>query len=196
MVEERLRAGRAPKAKHSLAVRTGGNRRAAVLALAVIVLIVVISTATGLLVSRQASSGSPPALAQNATPAGRASSPVATAPESDPAPAPRAATTEGDATGAGPRQAVAIELEPSSDSAEAFETVRLEGSYPAGGNTYLRVQRWEGGRWLNFPLPTKTDQSGRFTAYVELGQPGQYRLRVADPESGVESEPFVLVVRP
>jgi hypothetical protein len=59
----------------------------------------------------------------------------------------------------------------------------------------LQVQRWEGGEWLSFPLPTKTDQSGQFTAFVELGQPGRYRLRVLDPDSGVRSKTFVLVIR-
>jgi hypothetical protein len=43
-------------------------------------------------------------------------------------------------------------------------------------------------------VPTKTDQSGQFTAHVELGQPGPYRLRVLDPDSGVTSKPFVLVI--
>jgi hypothetical protein len=59
----------------------------------------------------------------------------------------------------------------------------------------LRVQRWEGGRWLAFPLPTRTDQSGQFTTYVEFGQPGRYRLRVLEPNSGVTSKPFVLVIK-
>ena len=54
-------------------------------------------------------------------------------------------------------------------------------------DTFLRVQRWEGGKWLAFPLPTKTDQSGQFTAYVEFGQPGRYQLRILDPGSGVTS---------
>ena len=62
-------------------------------------------------------------------------------------------------------------------------------------DTFLRVQRWEEGKWLAFPVPTKTDQSGRFTAYVEFGQPGRYRVRVLDPDSGVTSEPFVLVIK-
>jgi hypothetical protein len=48
---------------------------------------------------------------------------------------------------------------------------------------------------VDFPLPTKTDQSGRFTAYVEFGKPGRYRLRVLDPDSGVTSQLFVLVVK-
>ena len=37
-------------------------------------------------------------------------------------------------------------------------------------------------------------QSGQFTAFVELGQPGRYRLRVVDPDSGVTSKTFVLVI--
>ena len=43
------------------------------------------------------------------------------------------------------------------------------------------MQRWEGGKWLDFPLPTKTDQSGQFTTYVELGQPGRYGFARAGP---------------
>jgi phospholipase C len=81
-----------------------------------------------------------------------------------------------------------------SNSARPFQTVRIDGTYRSGPNTFMRVQRWEGGKWLDFPLPTKTDQSGQFTAYVELGQPGRYRLRVVHPDSGVTSKPFVLVI--
>jgi hypothetical protein len=87
-----------------------------------------------------------------------------------------------------------IQLEDLADSARPFQTVRIQGTYRGGAGTFLSVQRWEGGKWLAFPLPTKTDQSGRFTAYVELGQPGRYRLRVLDPESGVTSKPFVLAI--
>jgi hypothetical protein len=56
------------------------------------------------------------------------------------------------------------------------------------------VQRWEGGGWLAFPVPTKTDRSGQFTAFIEFGQPGRYRLRVLDPGSGLTSKPFVVVI--
>ena len=58
--------------------------------------------------------------------------------------------------------------------------------------TFLRVQRWEAGKWLDFPLPTKTDQSGQFVTQAEFGQPGRYRLRVLDPDSGVT---FVVVIK-
>jgi hypothetical protein len=87
-----------------------------------------------------------------------------------------------------------IQLEALSGSASPMEAVRIQGRYRGGARTFLRVQRWEGGKWLDFPVPTKTDRSGQFTTYVELGQPGRYTLRVLDPDSGVASKPFVLVI--
>ena len=88
-----------------------------------------------------------------------------------------------------------IQLEDLPNTARAFETVRIHGRYRDGADTFLQVQRRERGKWLAFPLPTKTDQSGRFTAYVEFGQPGRYRLRLLDPGSGVTSKPFVIVIK-
>jgi hypothetical protein len=92
------------------------------------------------------------------------------------------------------REESTIQLEDLPDTARPFEAVRIQGTYDGGADTFLRVERWEGGKWLAFPVPTKTDQSGRFTAHVEFGQPGRYRLRVRDPDSGVTSKPFVLVI--
>ena len=86
-------------------------------------------------------------------------------------------------------------MEAPADSAKPFQTVPIPGQYHGGADTFLRVQRWEGNRWRAFPLPAKTDQSGQFTAYVELGQPGLYWLRVLDPGSGVKSKPFLLVIK-
>src|SRR5215212_11813403 len=87
-----------------------------------------------------------------------------------------------------------IQVKGSAASARPFQTVRIEGEYPRGADTYLRVQRWDEGEWLAFPIPTKTDQSGQFTAYVELGQPGRYPLRVLDPDSGTTSKTFVILI--
>jgi hypothetical protein len=92
------------------------------------------------------------------------------------------------------RQEPTIQLEDLADPARPFQTVRIEGTYRSGPDRFLQVQRWEGGEWLAFPVPTKTDKSGKFTAYVELGQPGRYRLRVLDPDSGLTSKPFVVVI--
>ena len=88
-----------------------------------------------------------------------------------------------------------IQLEDLAASARPFEAVRIQGTYRGGAGTFLRVQRWEGDKWLDFPLPTKTDQSGQFITQAEFGQPGSYRLRVLDPDSGVTSEPFVVVIK-
>jgi hypothetical protein len=85
-------------------------------------------------------------------------------------------------------------LEDLSGSAMPLEAVRIQGTYRGGAGTFLRLQRWEGDKWLDFPLPTKTDESGRFVTQAEFGQPGQYRLRVLDPDSGVTSKSFVIVV--
>jgi len=88
-----------------------------------------------------------------------------------------------------------IQLEDLSGSAMPLEAVRIQGTYRGGAGTFLRLQRWEGDKWLNFPLPTKTDESGRFVTQAEFGLPGHYRLRMLDPDSGVTSKPFVIVVK-
>ena len=88
-----------------------------------------------------------------------------------------------------------IQLKDLPESGRASQTVRIKGRFRGGPDTFLRVQRWEGGKWLDFPLITKTDKSGRFTAFVELGAPGRYQLRVLDPNSLVTSETFVLVIK-
>jgi hypothetical protein len=116
---------------------------------------------------------------QIATPGG-----VSSSAGRSPASEPRSGSAEGQT----------IQLEAPPESARPFQAIRIQGRYHGGAETFLRVQRWEGGKWLDFPLPTKTDQSGQFTAHVELGQPGRYRLRVLDPDSGVTSKPFVLVI--
>ena len=93
------------------------------------------------------------------------------------------------------REEPTIQLEDLADSAKPFEAVRIQGTYRGGTGTFLRVQRWQGGQWLDFPVPTKTDQSGQFITQAEFGQPGRYRLRVVDPDSGVTSKPFVVVIK-
>jgi hypothetical protein len=102
-----------------------------------------------------------------------------------PAPAPQSGSVEGES----------IQLEDSVDSAAPFQPVQIRGTYHGGADTLLRVQRSEGGNWLDFPIPTKTDESGKFTTYVEFGQPGRYSLRVLEPDSGVTSKTFVLVIK-
>jgi hypothetical protein len=98
-----------------------------------------------------------------------------------------------ESTGAGGEES-AIKLEDFPKSAKPSQTVRIQGRFPGGADTFLRVQRWEAGKWQDFPLTPKTDESGRFTAYVDLPRPGSYSLRVLDPDSLVTSKTFVVVI--
>jgi hypothetical protein len=115
---------------------------------------------------------------------------------SDPTPSASATTPgAGNSTAAGSGEGETIQVVTPAGSGKPFEAVRIRGTYRGGPDTVLRVQRWEGGMWLDFPVPTKSDRSGRFTAYVELGLPGRYWLRVLDPDSGAQSKPFQLVIK-
>ena len=79
-------------------------------------------------------------------------------------------------------------------TAVPFQTVPVRGTYRGGADTFVRVQRWEGGRWQAFPVPAKTDRTGAFTAYVELAEPRRHRLRVVDVRGEVTSDSFVVVI--
>jgi hypothetical protein len=88
-----------------------------------------------------------------------------------------------------------IQVAAVADSARPFQSVRIQGRYRGGADTLLRVQRWEASKWRALSVRTKTDQSGKFTTYVEFEQPGRYRIRVIDPNSGVTSKPCLLVIK-
>jgi hypothetical protein len=57
------------------------------------------------------------------------------------------------------------------------------------------VQHRQGGGWVDFPLPTTTDESGNFTVYVELGTTGDHQVRVVDPQTHTASAPVTVVIR-
>ena len=175
------------------APRRPDRRRLAILLGLAAALVIGIAAATAWLTNEPASSGVPAPITQSAIPG--EPPPTAGAPQgSDPGP-PTATATSGDETGSGSSEDKTIRVVDPVGSAKPFQIVRIDGTYPGEAGTFLRVERFEDGRWLDFPVPTTTDQAGKFTAYVEFGQPGRYRLRVLDPESGVKSEPFVLVVK-
>jgi len=90
--------------------------------------------------------------------------------------------------------------EPAIVTSESFyygaphETIHIPGTYQGvDGATRLRLQLRRSGGWTWFPLPVVTRESGEFRAYVELG-PGEYRLRLVDPESGIASPVVTLLV--
>ena len=158
-------------------------------------LVAVAASAAATLITGPVLTGAPAAITQSAEPRGLSSSPRPS-PEAA-ATSPQTSTTPGvgDTEIVDPEDAEVIRLESSAHSAKPFETVRISGTYRGGAATFVRVQRWEDGKWRAFPVPAKTDASGEFTAYVELAKPRRYRLRVLDPRSGVTSEPILLVIR-
>jgi hypothetical protein len=159
----------------------GRDRRLRLKLMVLVVLVILNVVVLGFLLSRAPGERAVESTStQIATPGG-----VSSSAGRSPAAEPRGGSAEGQT----------IQLEAPPESARPFQAIRIQGTYHGGAETFLRVQRWEGGKWLDFPLPTKTDQSGQFTAHVELGQPGRYRLRVLDPDSGLTSTPFVLVIR-
>jgi hypothetical protein len=158
------------------------NRRLRLTLLVLAVLVILNVVWLGLLLSRASGERAvEPTPTHSASPGGVSSS-ASRSPASDP----RSRSVEGERE--------TIQVEDVAHSARPFQPVRIQGTYRGGADTLLRVQRWEAGEWLAFPVPAKTDQSGQFIAYVEFGQPGRYRLRVLDPNSGVTSKPFVLVI--
>jgi hypothetical protein len=174
----------------------GRNQRLRLKLLVLSVLVILNVVWLGLLLSRVPGEQAVESTStQSATP-GPPSSGAGPSRASDPRPPTSTPTPgAGDNAGSGSAEQEAIQLENSAGSARPFQTVRIQGTYRGGADTLLRVQRWEGGKWLDFPLPTKTDQSGKFTAYVELGGPGRYQLRVLDPDSLLTSKTFLLVIK-
>ena len=136
-------------------------------------------------------SGSTPNTAASPSP-----SPAPTSVVSPSQSAPTSTTTPSAADKTSGSAKATIQVETPVSSANLFETVQIQGTYHGGANTFVQVQRYEAGKWVvAFPLPTKTDQSGKFTAYVALEQPGRHRLRVLDPDSGTTSKTVVLVIK-
>jgi hypothetical protein len=127
--------------------------------------------------------------------AGDTPSPTPTATPEDtptPTPTPKADKPPASSTGSEP----AIRINGQSFAGRPFETVGMEGTYSgSSGPTMLRVQHRQGGEWVDFPLPTSTDASGNFTAYVELGGTGKHQVRVMDPKAHVASAPVDVVIR-
>jgi hypothetical protein len=176
------------------APRSRAKRRVVIPALAA-ASVTLIASGTAWLISEPASLGGTAAITQSSTPGGLRPS-VGSSEASNPGPSTSTTTPAArDNSGTtGSAEQATIELD-SAHAAKPLQTIRIQGTYRGGADTFLRMERWEGGKWLAFPLLTKTDQSGQFTAYVELGQPGRYRLRMLDPDSGVTSKPSVLVIK-
>ena len=111
--------------------------------------------------------------------------------------APTAGTVPDSPSGAAPPEPSRLEATLGSPSTAPMEAVSISGRIDGTGpGTALAVQmRVREGRWVSFPLRPVVDETGRWTTYVEIGEPGSHKLRVIDPASGVSSRVLVLRVR-
>jgi hypothetical protein len=78
--------------------------------------------------------------------------------------------------------ATAITLTAGQAGVAPMQQIDLTGSYPGGDGAILRVQRFQGGSWGDFPVTT-TVSGGTFSTYVQTGQTGMVRFRVVDTDS-------------
>lgn len=77
------------------------------------------------------------------------------------------------------------------------ETVRVAGRLQqegADGGRRVRVELWRRGAWRVFPVGAVTGPKGRFTAHVDLGEPGTHWLRVSTSRPATVSELFTVTV--
>ena len=67
-----------------------------------------------------------------------------------------------------------------------MDQIDLTGVYPGGEGAILQVQRFEGGKWTDFPVPISVSDE-TFATYVQTSQPGVNRFRVIDTANGATS---------
>ncbi|QZY28899.1 hypothetical protein [Nocardioides coralli] len=80
------------------------------------------------------------------------------------------------------KQKKTISLSASQTSVSPMEQIDLTGVYPGGEGAILQVQRFEGGKWRDFPV-TATVRDQTFSTYVQTGRSGVQRFRVVDTSS-------------
>ena len=161
------------------------RQRAALATLGTLTVLAVVPWLVVLARSTTSPDASPPAaeVGQPDREAGRSPTPP---PSQTPSPSP---TPSAGTPSASPNdESGQVTLELRTYVANAYETVPIHGVLTGAETaTTLRVQHLQRGRWESLPLPTTTDSAGRFTAYVDLGAPGTYQVRVLDPRTGEAS---------
>jgi hypothetical protein len=75
----------------------------------------------------------------------------------------------------------AISLSAAATEVGPMEEIYLTGVYPGGEGAVVQVQRFEDGKWTDFPVDAVV--SGEtFSTYVQTGQTGVNKFRVRDTE--------------
>ena len=135
----------------------------------------------------------------DASPTPTSSSVTATSSDGEEATTPPATSqvvpSSADTSSSTPPSEPAISLETRERSVPILAVVRLTGEYPdAAPGTELRVQRLVDETWVDFPLPTVVQPSGRFVTRVQMGGTGTNKIRVVEPDSGDRSNTIVIEI--
>jgi hypothetical protein len=87
----------------------------------------------------------------------------------------------------------AITLQAFPQQVAASQRINLTGVYQGGEGARLQVERFEAGRWTDFPVGASVS-GGQFTTYVTTSRSGVQRFRVVDPLSDTTSNPVRVTV--
>jgi hypothetical protein len=90
-------------------------------------------------------------------------------------------------------QASRITLSASPRRAGLSQSITLEGRYPGGDGSTVRVQRQQG-RWIDFPVSADVE-GGKFSTFVETARSGVSKFRVVDSSTGIRSNVVSVTIR-
>ena len=102
-------------------------------------------------------------------------------------------TPSGTATSDAPPQFV-ISLSAAATEVGPMEEIYLTGVYPGGEGAVLQVQRFENGKWEDFPVDAVVSNE-TFSTYVQTAQQGANRFRVRDTDGPDVSNEVKVKVR-
>jgi hypothetical protein len=88
----------------------------------------------------------------------------------------------------------AISLSSSVTEVGPMEEIYLTGVYPGGEGAVLQVQRFENGKWQDFPVDAPVS-GGTFSTYVQTAQSGVNTFRVRDTSGPETSNEVKVTVR-
>lgn len=78
-------------------------------------------------------------------------------------------------------------------SADVNQARTLSGTVtPKTAARSVRIQRYSGGKWIDYKTASVSSSTGRYSATVKLGTPGNYRFRVASPHLSISSSSVYL----
>lgn len=89
--------------------------------------------------------------------------------------------------------ATGIVLSSAQTEVAPMQQIDLKGTYAGGDGAFLQVQRFQDGSWRDFPVTARVS-GGQFSTYIQTGQTGQNRFRMADTDSGATSNEIVVMI--